>query len=276
MTGPNDVLDALIRSERQSPPVAPPDASARGWTRLRRELGAVVVLPQIDVPPGLVESAAVGKSVASSVVGWGWVGKAIASAVVTVGVGGVGIAASGIRRPVAPQQHTGAVAAATAPEVASTTAAEPTARPPRELPGVANPAVEISTPLPSPAMPSVQVPVAEASRAVERRTSTPRAAEPAGIDVEAPIIAAALRALKADDPARALALLDGHRKRYPSGVMTEDREALRISALCRTDRAAEAVRLRTTFFQRWPDSTHAARVRAECSVAAQPASKTPG
>ena len=52
----------------------------------------------------------------------------------------------------------------------------------------------------------------------------------------------------------ALRSLDDHAARFPSGRLTEDREALRVKALIAAGRNEDAARSRAAFQQRYPDS----------------------
>jgi hypothetical protein len=270
---PHD-LDALIAGARQAPPTPSAEIAAQGWSRLRGQLGAVVVAPQIDLPPGLVESAAAGKSVAATAASWGWFGKAIASAAVTVTVG-VGIAAVGPGRadPPAVTAVAWASPSVASPSVASPSVASPSAASPSVAPAELPVVVPAVSPTPVAVAPAAVAPVAVAAVAVapERVVDPPKAAPtrrsaPAGgVDVEAPLISAAVQALSNGDADRALEILATHRRRFPAGVMGEDREAVRIFALCRAGR--DATSLRAEFLRRWPSSPHAPKVRDACSPA---------
>ncbi len=90
-----------------------------------------------------------------------------------------------------------------------------------------------------------------------------RSAPVGGVDVEAPLISAAVKALSNGDADRALEILATHRRRFPDGVMGEDREAVRIFAMCRAGRDASSSR--AEFLRRWPSSPHAPKVREACS-----------
>lgn len=70
--------------------------------------------------------------------------------------------------------------------------------------------------------------------------------------------------MNADDPAIALQHLEEHARRFPHGVMEEEREAARIVALCQVGRADEARTLAARFLSERPTSPLAARVRAAC------------
>lgn len=256
MTMPHDDLDALISAAKEHPPVPPVGAVGEGWTRLRGSLGAAVVLPQIDVPPGLVESAIAGKTVAATATtvaswgqSWGWLGKAIASAVVTVTVGGIGVAASGVGdRETSPVSQGVTTSAASPSATPAPTVAEP--------PAIAKPA-ELPTPTEAPVVlapaPTESAPIAK------RRTDAPK-------PEEAPMLAAALDSLNDGDATAALRELARHAKIHPRGNMREEREALRVVALCKAGRTADAASARTKFLDEYPSSPHASRVKTSCST----------
>jgi hypothetical protein len=252
MTTPTGDLDALIQAAKHNPPAPPAGAAEHGWSRLRSSVGAAVVLPQIDVPPGLVESAVAGKvGAATTVVGWGWVGKAIASAVVTVTVGGIGVASSGIGERGASPVSQGVATPATSPsdDEAAPRVAMPVAEP------IAAPA-ELPPPAPEPI---VAVAIAEPAAIAKRKPDAPK-------PDEAPMIAAALRSLNAGDAAAALRELARHAKLHPRGDMREERDALRVIALCEAGRTADAASARKKFLDEYPSSPHASRVQASCST----------
>lgn len=76
---------------------------------------------------------------------------------------------------------------------------------------------------------------------------------PDAVREEAALLRAA-RALLASDPAGALAKLDEHARRFPSGALTEEREAARILALCKTGREDEATAAAARFVGGHPRS----------------------
>lgn len=265
-----NMLDALIDAERSGAPQPTQAQAQAGWSRLQRALPGAVVLPQIDVPPASVETAAIGKLGGLGkilLVGkGGWLGKTIVGAVVATTVGTVGVIATrdgDTRRD--PPAVVRAPATATAREEApllppaTLPATPPVATPPVATPPVvAEPAVE-ATPTSKPRAPR---PVARPSDAPS--TTAPKPMRPS-IDSERALIDAINLALGRNDAAEALAQVREHAARFPKGTFTEDREALRVVALCRLGRASEADRARTNFLSRWPSSMHAARVRAACS-----------
>lgn len=78
---------------------------------------------------------------------------------------------------------------------------------------------------------------------------------------ETALIDEARRALNNDGSARALTLLDQHDREFPSGVFHLDADVLRIEALERAGRAAEAERLAAQFLSRHSEGSYARRVR---------------
>ena len=71
------------------------------------------------------------------------------------------------------------------------------------------------------------------------------------------------RAYAAHDDASALLLIAEHARRFPSGVLAEEREALRIRCLMRSGRASEARRAMSAFEQHFPRSVLRQRLKAE-------------
>ncbi|MCA9713398.1 MAG: hypothetical protein KC468_01750, partial [Myxococcales bacterium] len=70
--------------------------------------------------------------------------------------------------------------------------------------------------------------------------------------------------LSRGEPARALELLDDHARRFPAGVLVEERAALRVVALCDAGRRADGRAAAGRFLARYPSSALAGRVRAAC------------
>jgi cytoskeletal protein RodZ len=114
----------------------------------------------------------------------------------------------------------------------------------------------------------------------ERKATTPRArrpapperseVEPAGPDLaaEMAVLRRAGTLVRAGDGRGALAVLDEHAQRFPAGQLLEDREALRVQALCATGDVAAAQTAARAFESAHPKSVHLRRVRssvAECS-----------
>lgn len=62
----------------------------------------------------------------------------------------------------------------------------------------------------------------------------------------------------------ALAAIDEHRQRFPTGVLTQEREALRALTLCALQRSREAAKVIQAFLDAYPTSPQRERVRAAC------------
>jgi hypothetical protein len=71
-------------------------------------------------------------------------------------------------------------------------------------------------------------------------------------------------ATRGGDGRRALELLDEHARRFPRGVLAEERGAERVLALCAAGRIGEARAAATRFLADRPQSPLAGRVRASC------------
>jgi hypothetical protein len=155
----------------------------------------------------------------------------------TAGVALVWYAASGARR---------ASEAAPAPVAAPVQLVEPpTVRLPAEPPA--------APPASAPASDSVQRPEPAPGK-VQARHQTPSTRESA-------LLQRAQGALSSD-PARALALTDQHRRSFPSGALSEEREAIAIQALRGLGREPEARARAARFETKYPNSVHRSRVQA--------------
>jgi hypothetical protein len=78
---------------------------------------------------------------------------------------------------------------------------------------------------------------------------------------ESRMVARAREVLRAGNPAQAMALLDQVRTLYPSGVLVQERELLRIESLVRSGQRAPALERAKTFVRTWPESPYTPRVR---------------
>jgi hypothetical protein len=92
------------------------------------------------------------------------------------------------------------------------------------------------------------------------------AAGPSTLSAEADLLRAADAAVRAGAPARALAILDQHGARFPSGALVEERDAERVVVLCALGRTEEGRAAATAFLRDRPRSPLAARVRASCGA----------
>ena len=74
-------------------------------------------------------------------------------------------------------------------------------------------------------------------------------------------------AYAARDYASALVLAGEHSRRFPNGVLAEQREALRISSLMSSGRVSEARRAAAVFAKRFPRSVLLRKIQAETGTA---------
>jgi hypothetical protein len=99
-----------------------------------------------------------------------------------------------------------------------------------------------------------------------RSAPSSRAAAPRSIQEELELIRGAQRLLNRNDPRAALAMLNEHARRFPSGTLWEEREASRVFALCKLGNAAAARAGAEAFVRRSPHSPFVDRVRAACQA----------
>jgi hypothetical protein len=84
----------------------------------------------------------------------------------------------------------------------------------------------------------------------------------AAVREESRLVGAAREALRAGDARAALALLAQARERFPAGVLGQERAALGVEASLQSGARAEALESGRRFLAAFPNSPHAARVRA--------------
>jgi hypothetical protein len=148
---------------------------------------------------------------------------------------------------------------------ASTDAARPV--PPAIVPPASTPADEPRESAPSPPAPRSE---ARDSAAAAPRAHSPRRALPTphsadSLAREVALVSRAGAELHAARPAAALEALDEHQRRFPSGVLAEERAAARVRALCALGRTKEAQAELTRITQAWPGSPHVARAARACA-----------
>lgn len=107
----------------------------------------------------------------------------------------------------------------------------------------------------SKAAPSARTP----SHASEKRAAPP-AAEAKPIS-ETSLLEAA-RSIVKSDPRRALALTEEHRRRFPNGVLAQEREVLAIEALSALGRSDAAETRARDFGRQYPGSAHEKKIEA--------------
>jgi hypothetical protein len=119
----------------------------------------------------------------------------------------------------------------------------------------APPAASVSLPLaaPEPSVSSAPAPTHVPSAARSAPAPNPEA--------ELALLDEAQRAL-AGEPARALALAAEHGRRFPDGILAQEREVLAVTALARLGRIDEARARAGAFHRRWPSSAHGRRIDA--------------
>jgi hypothetical protein len=84
------------------------------------------------------------------------------------------------------------------------------------------------------------------------------------LEQELPLLQGAQRALRTGDLEQALTMLDSHAKRFPDGVLAEERRAVHAMALCRTNSGAARAEA-DEFLREAASSPLAERVREECT-----------
>jgi hypothetical protein len=82
---------------------------------------------------------------------------------------------------------------------------------------------------------------------------------------ELQLLRSARRALDADSPVQALALLDRYAAEFPRGALRPEYEAARVLALCAAGRVAAARQARDQFLKEQPGSPLADGLRASCA-----------
>ena len=136
------------------------------------------------------------------------------------------------------------------------------------VPSVAPAPLPATVAAPSEAAPlveSLSEPVPPPLRRPTRSRPSPVSAPASGDDAyasELRLLRPAQMALGQSSFANALALVDEHQRRFPSGHLAEEREALRVKALLGLDRREEARRATAAFRVRFPNSALLARIQA--------------
>jgi hypothetical protein len=156
------------------------------------------------------------------------------------------------------------------------TSSPPIAQPPAPPAIVQPPAVAASSETPAVAQ-------AASADAVPIASSTPSAAAPAhapnpsstssarpSLEAEIEALGAARRALDSGDAAGTLARLDRYAHDFPRGALSQEATVLRIEALSRAGRTAEARALGKRFLAQNPQSPHASRIRSLLGDTAAP------
>ncbi len=212
---------------------------------------AVAVTAVTSVAKGAAGASMSAGPVAGASVGLFGTGKWV---IAMVALAGIGVGGASIYRARTALPPPVAVARTTAPTSAMTTATT---------------AIEVAPP-PSPA-PSAEIVAtaepAESAVPFSEIVATPKGApkQPTGsVAEEAKLIRDANAALHGGNAAAALGLLDEHMKKFPSGVLSEERSAVRIFALCALGRVGQAQGESVRFLKWHPNSPFAKSIRESC------------
>ncbi len=259
MDGPDARARATLRAYRQAKSAPATQADAL-WDRIESSLDEGVEDPCLEELPAAGRRSA---------------GVLVAAAAVVVAVGAVA-GLGGLRLG---SVESSAAAGGLAPDVSAFRAAiqSSRSRAPKR-----NPVRESDESGPDPAsVPSPQTPERSRSDAPPRIPSGPArsrrsgaeaprgVSEPASdsedaLQAEMSLIGRARRALHGGRADRALTLLRAHAEAFADGQMREDRQALRIEALCAVGKGPQARAEAAAFARRFPRSAHAARVSELC------------
>ena len=129
-----------------------------------------------------------------------------------------------------------------------------------EVPAPALEPVRTVRPLAIEAPVITQPPVVSSPGPVHREPprSSPPPAEDAALGAELALLRAARAALATAAPQEALQRLAEHERRFPGGLLAEERMVLRVQALCESGAVEEARAAARRFTQERPNSPHAA------------------
>ena len=179
-----------------------------------------------------------------------WSAPALAGAL-SLGIGGLVYAVGGHGSSAPVPRHVTSAAASgvgAAPVVAS---------------GARAPDAAAAPPLPlSPTGGENAPPAAESARLHARRQA--EAAEP--YQAELGLMRSAHTAYAAHEFSNALVLIGEHARRFPNGLLAEEREALRVRCLLGSGRTSEARRVAAQFATRFPRSVLLSRIQSEVAT----------
>jgi hypothetical protein len=160
-----------------------------------------------------------------------------------VGVGAVAVS----HREASPPAPVGMVAT----ETASVAAAAPSSSPATTKLAIAEPPPSVE--------PSA---TATTSAKVATKSSAKPAASDTGMEAEVRLLERAQDALRSRSPSEALALADEHARRFPQGILVQEREVIAVEALVKAGRRDEAKARAARFRARFPGSSHTRRLDA--------------
>lgn len=137
---------------------------------------------------------------------------------------------------------------------------------------VVPPGARAGMPAPAPATPPASTVSASANAPAAAGASpghppvarrTPASARQASYEAELELLRAAHTAYAANDYPSALVLTGEHARRFPSGALAEQREALRVRCLLRAGRVSQARQAAASFARRFPRSVLLRQLQAE-------------
>lgn len=136
---------------------------------------------------------------------------------------------------------------------------------PPALPGAPPRALIAPPPAVASVAPGDSAPTAESSRPrAHHHAETPQSYE-----AELGLMRNAHTAYAAHEFANALVLVGEHARRFPAGLLAEEREALRVRCLLGSGRTSEARRAAAAFASRFPRSVLVSRLQAEVGTGAE-------
>jgi hypothetical protein len=237
--GGSDRLRSLLEECRND--VATPD----DVKRLESRLMPLIWLPPVAAGPGATAASGSGATSTTAATTSGVALKAGAAIVIAAGLAGGGFwlskstsQSNDAHSPASTETRKSAPAEVETP---------PTPEPPT-APG------EVDEQTPPKAAPTTNAP--GRSSALDRERS-----EPGESVSESDLLGRAQAALRTD-PNRALGLAAEHRRKFPNGVLVQEREVLSIEALERLGRHKEAVARADGFLRSFPGSAHRSKVNA--------------
>lgn len=111
------------------------------------------------------------------------------------------------------------------------------------------------------------VPVESLAQAKVDKPAAPIATQPVNsLEAELALLRDAKKALDDGNANQSLSILSEHERRFPNGVLVEERAATRVLALCAAGRTSEARTGATDFLAKYPRSPSAPRVRTSCGA----------
>jgi type IV secretory pathway VirB10-like protein len=130
------------------------------------------------------------------------------------------------------------------------------------------------TPRLEPTLPTTALPPSDADGPQPRGASRTDAERihPSSLAQELALLTAARQAVRSGKIRKALSVLGRHARRFPDGVMAEEREAERVAALCALGRTDQATRAAQAFLARFTGSPQSARVSRACETSETEAS----